>query len=547
MNHYINMKRIIFSQSKFSFALLMFFIPGILTTQVVAQDVSPLYPEVQKALRLIDIDQSTKALESLNTLVKSNPADASLLYYLGYAQIKKGKLDEALASFDKGIQLNDKEPLNYVGKGYVKVLQNNPVETKQFFDKALLMTKSKNAAVLNGVGEAYIGNKQYLNEGLQLLLKSKSVNSKNAETFILLGDAYLQQNNGGLSVSSYENAAALDSKNAKPNFKIGQVYSRSKNVEAAIEAYDKAIKADPEYALAYKELGEIYYFKKDGVKAVEAQEAYLKLTENPEPGKLQLAFYLFMAKNYVKANEIFKQIILLPNTPAVAYRFYAKSLSEVGDLEESRKVFDQYFVKAKPEEILASDYADFGDALIKMKQDSLAINAYQNSLAIDSMQTKIRQLHAETLYRKKRYAEAVASFEKLLVLRAKPLAQDSYAIGRAYYYNGQMVEADSAFTRLSKMQPTMSVGPLWVARVKANQDPESTQGLAKPYFEKVVEIASVNPEKNKADLIESYRYLGYYSYLKKDNAKSKEYWQKVLTLAPKDPQATEALEILNKL
>jgi tetratricopeptide (TPR) repeat protein len=539
------MKRVM--ESKYRFALLIFLMSSFLTKNVVGQDVSPLVPEIKKALRLADIEQTNKAVESLNTLVQSNPTDASLLYYLGYAQIKKGSLDEALATFEKGIKLNDKEALNYAGKGHVRVLQNNPVESKTFFDKALSMTKSKVPAVLNAVGEGYLSSKQYTNEALQVLSKSKSSNSKDPATFILLGDAYLQQNNGGLAVTNYENAANLDPKNGKPHYKTGVVYWRSKNVPLAVEAYNKAITADPEYAPAYKELGEIYYVDKKGEEAVKVQEKYLSLTENPEPGKRQLAFYYFMAKNYTKANEMFKEIVQTPDVTPITWRFFAVSSMETEEFDQSRMAFDKYFSSVKPEEIQASDYASLGQALLKMKEDSLAIEAFDKSIALDSTRTDILQLQSETLMRKKKYDRAIPVIKQLMLLRQKPLSMDYYAIGRAYYYNQQFAEADSAFTKLIELQPTMTVGYLWQARIKASQDPESTQGLAKPYFDKLVEVASTNPEKNKADLVEAYRYLGYYAYLQKDNATSKSYWQKVLALVPKDPQATEAIEILNKL
>lgn len=522
---------------------------GLLSTQLsFAQDV--ITPEVKKALRLVDIEQSSKGVAALEGLVKANPTNASVLYYLGYAQIKRGELDKALASFEKGIQVDPKEQLNYAGKGYVRILQNNLTEAKTIFDKVLADTKSKNAAVLNSVAEAYLSTKKNVDVAMPLLVKSKSINSKDPETLILLGDAYLQQGNGsqgGPAVSSYESAATLDPKNAKPHHKVGIVYARSKNIQAATDAYNQAIKVDPEFAPAYKELGEIYYVAKKGAEAAQAQEKYLALTENPTPGRVQLAFYYFMAKDYVKANSIFKQIIDTPEIPVVAYRFYAQSLMEVKDLEQSRTYFEKYFEKVKKEEISAGDYVYYGNALLQLKQDSLAVQSFDNSLAIDSTNIEIRQLHAETLYAKKRYAEAIKSYNKLVALRKTPSSLDQFNLGRSYYYNEQMVEADTAFNRLIKLQPTRTVGYLWVARVRANKDPESTQGLAKPYFDKVIEIGSVEPEKNKKDLIDAYSYMGYYYYLQKDNAKSKSYWEKVLALNPADKRAQEAIEILKKL
>jgi len=499
-----------------------------------------------EALQMIERGQTKQAVDKLETLVSANPTDASLLYYLGYAQIKNGEPQKASAFFDKGIQLGDKDALNQVGKGYLKLSEQKPAEAKSFFDKALELTKSKNAATLNAIANADLNNKQNLPEAEKLLMKSKSINSGDMMTYVLIGDSYLAQNNGGESVTSYEHAASLNPKSGLPFYKIGMVFLRSRNYDEAEKAFKKAVAADPSFALAFKELGELYYAKKDGASAVTAQESYMALLADPTVGRLQLAFYYFMAKNYTKANEIFAQLISEPNVLPVTYRYYGQSLTEAKDCETSSAMFQKYFEVAKPSDILASDYATYGRALLCSKQDSLAIIAIDNSLKLDSTQTDLLLAKAEALYKKKRFAESADTYEKVIALRKNPVSSDFYGSGRAYYNSDQLVQADSAFTKLINLQPKMSVGYLWMARVKARQDPESTQGLAKPYFEKVIEIGLTNPDKNKNDLVESYRYLGYYYYLKNDKPSSIAYWKKVLELIPKDPAATEAIEILTK-
>ncbi len=507
-----------------------------------AQDI--IVPEISKAIHLIEIDQTGAAIKLLNEAIAATPVNASLLYYLGYAQIKKGELDKALNSFEKGIQVDPKEALNYAGKGHAQLLKNNLVEAKKSFDEALNISKSKNNAVLNAIAEAYMSTKKNTNDALQILNKAKQ---SSFETLILLGDAYLQQNNGGQAVSSYEKAVAADPKRALPHYKIGNVYSRSKNVQASEEAYNKAIAIDPQYTLAYKELGEIYYFAKEGEKAVKAQESYLALTENPNAGKLQYAFYIFMTKNYTKANEIFKQVIQLPDVPAVAYRYYAISLSESGDLDLARTVFEQYFTKVKPEEIVASDYLAYARALLKAKQDSLAVDNVDKSLALDSNQIDALQLKGETLFKMKKYHRTIETYKKLMAKRKSPAPADNFILGRAFYFNGQLPEADSAFSTIIRLQPTMTVGYLWKARTKSAEDPELKQALAKPYFEKLIEVALTNPEKYKNDLVDAYRYMAAYSYnFKHDVATTKSYYEKLLVIKPGDPDATQNLDILRK-
>src|SRR5918993_2769881 len=79
-------------------------------------------PEVRKAFRLIDIEQPSKGIAALEQLAGSSP-NSNHLYYLGLAQLRMGDKDKALATFEKGIAANDKDGLNYAGKGHVRIIE----------------------------------------------------------------------------------------------------------------------------------------------------------------------------------------------------------------------------------------------------------------------------------------------------------------------------------------------------------------------------------------------------------------------------------------
>ena len=510
-----------------------------------AQSQVPINPIVPKALYLIETEQMKKALTDLEQAIGANPTDAALHYYLGYAFLKANERSRALAAFEKGIQTNDKELLNYAGKGWVSLLEGKVDDARLQFEKAGV-AKSRNAEVLKAVAEAYLIDNKYSVDAMTVLNRAKSAASSDPEVQLLFGDAYLLQNNGGLSVTSYERAATLRPTMAKPYYKIGLVYERSKNNELALENFTKATTIDPRYTLAYKELGEVYYLMNNAEKALKAYEMYLSLTEKPEAGQLQLAFILSLGKDYKRANEVFKKIADAPDVKVVTLRFYANSLYEAGDFTKSREVFEKYFSKAKPEDLVAKDFEDYGKALLKLKQDSLGVIALQKSLSINPEQQEILQLVGDTYFKNKKFPQAIEAYKKLMSKRKDPKSLDFFSIGRSYYYNNQFVEADSAFSKLISMQPEMTVGYIWEANTKAQMDPESEQGLAKPYFEKVLEKGSTNPEKNKKDLINAYKYLAYYSYLKKDYTTAKANYEKWLTLAPGDKDAQDALDILNK-
>ena len=506
-------------------------------------------PEVRKAFRHIDIEQPSKGMAALEQLVKANPENASYLYYLGLGQLRTGAKDKALASFEKGISLDEKSALNYAGKGHVKLLDKNAAEAKTNLDKALSISRSKDANVLRAVAEAYLNDTKYLLDAINLLNKARSINSTDPEIHVLLGDAYLLQNTqqGGEAVNSYERGAKADPKNGKPHHKVGRIFQRARNNDLAIENFNKAITSDPEYAPAYKDLGEIYYTAGQADKAVAAYEKYLAITETPGQAKFQYAFFLLLAKKYDKANEIFKEITTSQNVDPIALRYYAYSLTIQEKTEEARKIFEQYFQRAKPEQIVGSDYAYYGKILLKAGQDSLASENLAKAVAMDSTQIEAAQLNAESLFKAKRFDKAIDAYKTLIGLRKTPLITEIFNLGRAYFIEKDYTKADSIFTLVAEKAPQQTVGYLWAGKARRYIDSTGVQGLANPMYELVIEKGSSNPEKYKKDLIEAYEYLAsYYVNIKPDLPKAKSYFQKILELDPSHAQAKEALKVINQ-
>jgi len=112
--------------SKWLPLLILFFISQF---AVAAQ----LLPEIKQARGYVEADQKQKAIALLKQTADNNPTDASVWYYLGLAQIANGNKLEAAQSFQTGLQKNEKEPLNLVGKGYIHLLNNQMGEARNFF------------------------------------------------------------------------------------------------------------------------------------------------------------------------------------------------------------------------------------------------------------------------------------------------------------------------------------------------------------------------------------------------------------------------------
>ncbi len=508
--------------------------------------------EIKKSKRLIEVDHATEAMAPIEAAIKQYPEEADLYYYLGYAQIKNNQLDAAAKSFDAGIAKDPKEAINYAGKGYLSMLQNRPADAKVNLDKALEISKSKKPYVLKAVAEAYLTNAKFAGDAVALLLKAKAIKD-DAEVEILLGKAYLLQNQAGSAVSAYENAASIEPKNGKPHHEVGLIYSRT-NPAASQAAFEKAVEVDPEFTHSYDELIDIYYQQKQVDKAIEAAEKFKRLSSDPERNKEKEALIYVMKGDYVKANQIFKEVIVKnPNVRPIIWRFYIKSLqaSKISaDSIESVNVSNTFLNTAKTEDILPRDYAELGKLYIIMKQypDSLGIAQLEKAVQLDPKNVDAAQIQAETLFKSRNFKDAIVSYKRLLTIKSKPSATDQLNLARSYSGTEQYASADTIYTKLVELYPTNSAVAALAAGVKANLDPNSETWLAKPLYEKVIELATADPTKtSKKDLITSYKYMGSYYAIKEGNLKKgEEYFDKVLAIDPADKQALEVKKAIKE-
>ena len=103
--------------------------------------------------------------------------------------------------------------------------------------------------------------------------------------------------------------------------------------------------------------------------------------------------------------------------------------------------------------------------------------------------------------------------------------------------------ADSVFHSIAEAAPDSYLGNFWRARANSALDPETTLGLAKPFYEEVATLleSKNDPHYNSA-LIECYSYLGYYYLLAIENPALKEYWSKILAIDSTNATAKRALD-----
>ncbi|MBC7389629.1 MAG: tetratricopeptide repeat protein [Opitutaceae bacterium] len=519
----------------------LFLIGSLLAT------ISAFSQNVTDAISFAENEQYSRSKSLLFRLIKT--ADKPEPFYqLGNVYLKLEKPDSALYYFSKAKEVDPKFNLALVGIGSSLYQIGKKVEAKANFDQALSASKNKNAEILARVAEVYVEakDKSEVGNAISLLDKAILYNAAIPEYYLLRGDAYLIKQDGSKAVSDYHEAIRLNPKSAKAYIKEGKLYIKARNYTEALKFYNKGIEANPEYSPGYREMGELYAKARQYPKALESYKKYMALSDNDDDTKFRYASFLFMTQDYKGSKELINNLFSKGYTNKIGYRLLGYSDYEMGDSISALSNLRQFMSGTDTSKFIPSDYSYFGKALIKNNQPDSGMKYLEKAYALDSSNADLILEMAETANRLKNYPATINYYEKA-AKKFKPRFNDLYNLGKAYYFEKKYTAADTTFGLIIANYPKYPYGYSWKGNTKAVLDPDSKKGLAKPYFEKVVELFTPESAKYKSDLVKAHAYLGaYYQIVAKDNDKASENWNKVLAYDPSNKQAKDALLIISK-
>lgn len=489
----------------------------------------------------------------------NNKVDAS--YYLGNIYFNENKIDSAKYYFNEGLKANPTSAINTIGTLMIGMNSADPkvltaTLTKIIKDKL----NKKNVAVPIAVSYAYLYNKNTA-KALEYWDKARSVNSKNAELYMLKGDI-LASTNLGEACANYETAILYNKNCTEAYVKYAKVY-KSMNPKQAIQKLLELKAIKPDFVLVDRELGDIYYAMNDFENASKCYEMYIKSGNITNVSDLtKYSMTLFMNHDFAKSLEIAKKgLDKTPNSPAFS-RLVMYNYVDLKKSIEALNYADLFFNKSNNPEFTFLDYRYYGQALRDAKQFNLAAKQYITAIKYDSTKTELWKDISDMYNEIDSFPNSISAYNNYLASNPEKLKNNGDALmglGKLYYGLGNdsastvlvkknaLIKADSVFAVVKSIEPDGYRGDFWRARANAALDPETTQGLAKPYYEKTV--ALVEPKKDvryNSVLVECYSYLGYYTLLQKDNAGSLAYWNKILAISPTNATALKAIAGIQK-
>src|SRR6202012_492050 len=132
------------------------------------------------------------ANDAFDKILASNPNNIEAIYWKGQTLFWLKDSAGGGVFFSKALQTNGNAPLLLAGMGGVELRMHKTQDARQRFETALSLSKSKDIQVINAVANANVdardGDAQYAIDKLTLATQIK--NFKDADTYLLMGDAY---------------------------------------------------------------------------------------------------------------------------------------------------------------------------------------------------------------------------------------------------------------------------------------------------------------------------------------------------------------------
>jgi tetratricopeptide (TPR) repeat protein len=537
---------------------------------------SPLRSQsIEKGIWYIGQKQYESAEKIFRSILQNDPSDSKALYYLGKVYDLSGNPDSAEICYQQGTMTDEKYPFNFLGLGKMELNKSNRVEWIKFYDKGRKLSNNLFEYNLEAGEVCLSTTTQNFDLSDKYLEEAKEENAKDCRLLVCLGNLYLVSKSPGDAVNEYERAIYYNNYCIQAYVKLGEIYAKANDYRDGINEFNQAIELDSTQILAYKERGDLYYTFGKYEEAKADYEIYMRRSDNSIEDKERYAFILFFSKNYRQARELVDQVIQKDPGNTVMYRVGAYIDFENGDFQNALINMEYFFKHHDTSKFISLDYIYYGHLLLKTGQDSLGTLQLETALKMDSTKTELYEEIGKSYSKQKKYLKAIEYYEKMLTLKSSNQSNIYYQIGRNYYfmaedsllvsdslYKAQLYhKADSCFEIMSLHSPDSYIGFIWSGRSLSRLDPETTEGLARPAYEKAMMLLeSGDASKTPKLLIECYRYFAFYHYVladkllqanaaeaKTEMKNSINYWTKILNLDPSDQQAQTALQNLQKM
>lgn len=438
-----------------------------------------------------------------------------------------------------------------------EVIKSKPADLKDQV-KQVFKKNKKNPEVIVGIARAYYEVKDTTNARAYAELALKA-DKKYGPAYILLGDIEVLNDEGGKAAEQYMQAIYFNPSDPEAYKKYANIYRKISPTEA-VSKLEELRQYRPDLAIDAMK-GRIYYSENLFDQAIGEYSKADREKMNTDDLR-DYAMALFFKQKNKESLEIVKYALTKQPRAAAFNRLAMFNSTDLKDYESALAYADALFNKSDSAKYSYFDYTYYGNALMGAKQHDKALEMYQKALSMDienkDKRAGVIKTISDAYSSLENYPEAIKYYEQYLQEYSTPTATDYAGLAQLYYFQASKMTGDEMMASLKKSdelygqladkyEDAIEFATFWRARVNNAMDNDQQNGLAKPYYEKLIELYSTRTTLNNSDksrLKESYLYLISYEARVANNMEAaKANAEKLLSIDPENAIAKQVLEM----
>lgn len=422
--------------------------------------------------------------------------------------------------------------------------------------KNLVKPFKKDAKTLAAVGRAYLGAKNFEQADIYADLAIKAAKNV-AAGYVLKGDICVLKDDGGAASGWFEQAIYFDPKDPEGYRRYAQINSKT-DPKGSIDKLEALRSIDPSYPVDL--IAAEIQSRAGNADAAIGYYSKVDLSKMKNYELTDYSMLLFLKQKYDESlkvstfgNEKFPRYASLNRLSM----FNSVNLEKY---EEALVYANRLFNESDSAKFSYLDYINYGTALQKLKKNDEAIEVFKKIVEnpnVDVADKVSSYKNLSDVYKSLGdYNNALAYYEKYVAGQEKVTA--NVKNGLALIYRSMALEenatpqqkaeaikkADEVFGQIAAEFPNFEQSvTAQRAKLAFILDPEDKAGIAKPHYDKIIELIMALDKKDESDnrlLVEAYTYnMVYFLKTKDDIATSKEYAKKILAIDPSNAMAAQ--------
>ncbi|MBI1281604.1 MAG: tetratricopeptide repeat protein [Anaerolineaceae bacterium] len=387
------------------------------------------------------------ALADYDRAIRFNPQLAEAYNNRGNLLRSQGKLDAAITDYNQAISLNPQLAAIYSNRGLTLSDQGKLDAAITDYNQAIKLDP-RSAIVYQNRGNAF-SDQGKLDAAIADYNQAISLNPQLAEAYQNRGNVLSKEDKLDEAITDYNQAIKLDPQFATAYFNRGRALTIRGNLDTAIADYNQAIKLDPHLSIAYTNRGVALsdqgkldaavadYTQAISLNSLDAEAYYNRGNALSKQGKLKAAI-----DDYTQAIALNPQI-------AQAYLNRGIILHQQGKLDAAVADYTQA-ISLNPQ--LTLSYINRGSILSSQGKLEEAITDYAHAIELDSQYPAVYFESGILLRRQGKLDEAIANYTHAIELNSR--YTDAYINrGNILFDQGKLDEAIADYTRAIEIDP----------------------------------------------------------------------------------------------